>query len=789
MKLIALLSVAIVSLATAQKLQVDKATSLNETQEQQQQMPVISGDGSGSLLDSTSGSQDLSASTSASGSWGDFFVGDSDSASASDESASSEETSEASVESSSGSESSATTSLSASGDVSGFESSSSGESDLGSLPDTTSESQAASAATSASGSYGGSDADSDAASESSEESDSSSDASASSTTTSLSASASGDASGSVSSGSNKMGLDSLLDSASGSQEEGASKGASGSTDDVFDSDSEAESASSASDDSGSSSETSAASLPASSSGDASGFAASGSGEIDQSKSETQEGSTATSASESSSETESNAALQESAASEDNGSSTTPLSASASGSASSFSDQSSPVYSTSGSQDASDSTSASGSSTDVNVGDSDSASTSEESGSSGSPPTPAPTEAPTPAPAPTTPPISVDDSVQLSESFGGPHGNEFSDERAATSGQTVASITIRAGERVDGVILDITAPVAITLNHGGGGGNPNTLTLGPGEYITSMEAHWGEKKGHTRIFYLRFGTSAGNSVEGGSMTDSKATVTAPDGFQLGGFFGRDGDEIDLLGAIWTSIVPITPAPGAPTPAPTPWVEKIIDHDAVVPFKQPEPVTIFEKAAIKFKPQLHITNGCHAYPAVNVGGQTSGGLKTKGAPSAGCKGSGWGSQVYGRSSWYNGVWAIMYSWYFPKDSPSTGLGHRHDWEHVIVWIDNPEIAEPKILAVTPSAHSGYSAQVPPDANKVEGTSVKVKYLSKWPINHALESTGEGGDYQDLIMWGQMTDAAREGLSRTSFGDANVPMNDGNFESKLGRAWPFK
>ncbi|KAG4238163.1 hypothetical protein PC116_g13808 [Phytophthora cactorum] len=617
MKLIALLSVAIVSLATAQKLQVDKATSLNETQEQQQQMPVISGDGSGSLLDSTSGSQDLSASTSASGSWGDFFVGDSDSASASDESASSEETSEASVESSSGSESSATTSLSASGDVSGFESSSSGESDLGSLPDTTSESQAASAATSASGSYGGSDADSDAASESSEESDSSSDASASSTTTSLSASASGDASGSVSSGSNKMGLDSLLDSASGSQEEGASKGASGSTDDVFDSDSEAESASSASDDSGSSSETSAASLPASSSGDASGFAASGSGEIDQSKSETQEGSTATSASESSSETESNAALQESAASEDNGSSTTPLSASASGSASSFSDQSSPVYSTSGSQDASDSTSASGSSTDVNVGDSDSASTSEESGSSGSPPTPAPTEAPTPAPAPTTPPISVDDSVQLSESFGGPHGNEFSDERAATSGQTVASITIRAGERVDGVILDITAPVAITLNHGGGGGNPNTLTLGPGEYITSMEAHWGEKKGHTRIFYLRFGTSAGNSVEGGSMTDSKATVTAPDGFQLGGFFGRDGDEIDLLGAIWTSIVPITPAPGAPTPAPTPWVEKIIDHDAVVPFKQPEPVTISEKAAIKFKPQLHITNGSEMKVKVHVG----------------------------------------------------------------------------------------------------------------------------------------------------------------------------
>ncbi|KAE9106020.1 hypothetical protein PF010_g12585 [Phytophthora fragariae] len=32
--------------------------------------------------------------------------------------------------------------------------------------------------------------------------------------------------------------------------------------------------------------------------------------------------------------------------------------------------------------------------------------------------------------------------------------------------------------------------------------------------------------------------------------------------------------------------------------------------------------------------------------------------------------------------------MYSWYFPKDSPSSRMGHRHDWEHVVVWINNPD-----------------------------------------------------------------------------------------------------
>uniref|UniRef100_H3G5R1 Necrosis inducing-like protein NPP1 type n=1 Tax=Phytophthora ramorum TaxID=164328 RepID=H3G5R1_PHYRM len=213
---------------------------------------------------------------------------------------------------------------------------------------------------------------------------------------------------------------------------------------------------------------------------------------------------------------------------------------------------------------------------------------------------------------------------------------------------------------------------------------------------------------------------------------------------------------------------------------------IDHDQVQPFAQPEPITISEKSGVKFKPQIHVTNGCHPYPAVNYKGETGGGLKTKGAPSAGCKGSGWGSQVYGRAAWHRDVWAIMYSWYFPKDSPSTGLGHRHDWEHVIVWIDNPDVENPKILAVTPSAHSGYSKQVPPNADSVDGTSAKVEYKSKWPINHALESTSQGGDFQDLIMWDQLSENARRALNSVPWGDANTPMNDGNFLPKLDKAW---
>ncbi|KAF4142225.1 Jacalin-like lectin domain [Phytophthora infestans] len=103
---------------------------------------------------------------------------------------------------------------------------------------------------------------------------------------------------------------------------------------------------------------------------------------------------------------------------------------------------------------------------------------------------------------------------------------------------------------------------MTFSHGGAGGKENTLTLAEGEYITSMEAHWAEKKSRTRIFYLSFGTSAGSTVSAGSQTESKSTVTAPEGFQLGGFFGQDGDEIDKLGTICTRISAEAPPAAAP-----------------------------------------------------------------------------------------------------------------------------------------------------------------------------------------------------------------------------------
>ncbi|GMF64796.1 unnamed protein product [Phytophthora lilii] len=84
-----------------------------------------------------------------------------------------------------------------------------------------------------------------------------------------------------------------------------------------------------------------------------------------------------------------------------------------------------------------------------------------------------------------------------------------------------------------------------------------------------------------------------------------------------------------------------------------------------------------------------------------------------------------------------------------TPGTSRRTRRQQALVIVttgstlsfWIDNPDVANPTILAITPSAHSGYSKYRPLNADIIDGTSVKVSYESHWPINHALDSTSEG------------------------------------------------
>ena len=124
------------------------------------------------------------------------------------------------------------------------------------------------------------------------------------------------------------------------------------------------------------------------------------------------------------------------------------------------------------------------------------------------------------------------------------------------------------------------------------------------------------------------------------------------------------------------------------------------------------------------------------------------------------------------------------YMPKDEPSTGIGHRHDWEGVIVWLSSSTaITAANILAVCPSAHGNWDGST--DGYSLSGTSHLIKYESIWPLNHSCGLTSTVGGQQPLIAWESLPTVAQIALEDTDFGSANVLFKDANFDSNLATA----
>ncbi|MET7985803.1 MULTISPECIES: jacalin-like lectin [unclassified Streptomyces] len=138
--------------------------------------------------------------------------------------------------------------------------------------------------------------------------------------------------------------------------------------------------------------------------------------------------------------------------------------------------------------------------------------------------------------------------QLSDQFGGPHGDYFNDIARVPAGARASVVSIGSGARVDR--MGLTLSDGTTFTHGGTGGTATSLTLGSGEYVTSAQLCEGVKDSHTRIFYVKFATNLGRTLAGGTTTSDCVTRTAPSGRQIAGFHGRAGDEVDKIGFIYT-----------------------------------------------------------------------------------------------------------------------------------------------------------------------------------------------------------------------------------------------
>ncbi|MFJ9783237.1 jacalin-like lectin [Amycolatopsis sp. NPDC101161] len=144
--------------------------------------------------------------------------------------------------------------------------------------------------------------------------------------------------------------------------------------------------------------------------------------------------------------------------------------------------------------------------------------------------------------------SADPAFRLSDRFGGPHGTPFTDLDRVPPAARATTLTLSAGSRVDRIGL--TLADGTILGHGGTGGTARTYQLADGEYAVSAELCRGSYNGHTRIFSARLTTNRGGVLAGGTTTADCTTATAPDGWQIAGFHGRAGDEVDQLGLIYT-----------------------------------------------------------------------------------------------------------------------------------------------------------------------------------------------------------------------------------------------
>ncbi|KAL2812710.1 NPP1 domain protein [Aspergillus granulosus] len=221
--------------------------------------------------------------------------------------------------------------------------------------------------------------------------------------------------------------------------------------------------------------------------------------------------------------------------------------------------------------------------------------------------------------------------------------------------------------------------------------------------------------------------------------------------------------------------------------TPLISRdVIGHDAVVGFPETVPDSTLGQLYLAYQPYLYVESGCVPFPAVDAEGNTSGGLAPSGSPSGDCSSS--TGQIYARSTMASGTTstygnAIMYSWYFPKDSPSTGLGHRHEWEGVIIYLsDASSTSAGNVLAVCPSAHGDWNCDT---SFSLGGTHPLIRYYSTWPVNHQLGLTETVGGSQPLVAWESLTEAAQGALESTDFGDATVPFKEGTFAGNLASA----
>lgn len=186
--------------------------------------------------------------------------------------------------------------------------------------------------------------------------------------------------------------------------------------------------------------------------------------------------------------------------------------------------------------------------------------------------------------------------------------------------------------------------------------------------------------------------------------------------------------------------------------------------------------------RFQPYLTPLSGCVPYPGVDGEGRISAGLGLD-SVSDGCTDS--PGQTYSRSVQMQEYRAIVYAWYFPRDCPSPGRGHPHDWEGAVVWLrGRGEDAE--MLSFSYSQHGRLFTVVPSSQNTHQGRPMLAYSRYGAQVTHSMWLHDAPGELFPLIDWEDLTPAARHALNHGDYGAGTPLVRDGAFEKNVYHSW---
>ena len=210
--------------------------------------------------------------------------------------------------------------------------------------------------------------------------------------------------------------------------------------------------------------------------------------------------------------------------------------------------------------------------------------------------------------------------------------------------------------------------------------------------------------------------------------------------------------------------------------------------------PVNATDFEKT---FQPAFdYDKDGCYPTPAIGPDGTIAPGLSLGGDTNGHCRDS-WdldNTNSYSRQKCNNGWCAVMFTLYFEKDQASLGpgsAGHRHDWEHVVVWVKDNQVEY-----VATSQHGGFAVH-DRAGMRFEGTHAKVVYHKDGGSTHCFRAANGNDDppenhkgtwqYPALVGWDGYPAGLRDKLVQADFGSATFGIKDGQFTGNLAKAKP--